>query len=78
MNAVSEGDPKGMWLATSGLFGKGAAALLAASLVLRVATGEGLPGSWLLVVLFLGAGITEVLKIATGMQGGETGTGGRF
>lgn len=78
MNSVYDGDLLGMWLASSCLFGKFAGIFLSVSLVLRIITGEGLPGSWLLTGVLGIVGVTETLKFSRGMQGGETGTGGRF
>lgn len=48
------------------------------------AAGHGFPGvagtllEGLFILLLIGGVSTEVIKFAQGMQGGETGTGGRF
>jgi hypothetical protein len=85
MLALSCGDVAGMWMVLSPRTIPFSACILAAALASRVVTGgEGLPGaigSGLEVVgavLLPAALITEVVKFATCMQGGETGTGGRF
>jgi len=82
--AASDGDGKGMWYSVSPLVVKLSLPVIAVSLVHKLVTGEGLPGVFLGTVeglSYLGfvSGIfTQVIKFAQGMQGGETGTGGRF
>lgn len=76
MNAVYDGDAKGIWLATSGEVAKVSAALVGVSLLLNVVTGDGQPAAWLFGVVLGAALVTEVLKMATGMLGGESGGGG--
>lgn len=77
-NSIYDRDLKGIWLASSGNVAKLCGGVLGLSVVLKVVTGEGL-GVWPLCLLGLGSAlVTEVLKISGGMQGGDTGTGGRF
>ncbi|GLC39295.1 hypothetical protein PLESTB_001574600 [Pleodorina starrii] len=85
--SASAGDVTGMWFVLSPLVLRASAAATAASLVwgllpASVSGGQGglLPGPVLAgcELLFCGCVVTEVLKFAQGMQGGETGTGGRF
>ena len=58
--------------------------IIGVSLLTKLVTGEGLPGvalgalEGLAYLGFVAAVVTEVIKFAQGMQGGETGTGGRF
>ncbi|KAG2443128.1 hypothetical protein HYH02_009539 [Chlamydomonas schloesseri] len=80
--SASAGDVQGMWLVLNPLFLKAAAALLAASFAVSLVNGgEGLlpgPAALAVQVALGGCVVVEVLKFAQGMQGGETGTGGRF
>ena len=77
-NSIYDGDVKGIWLSSSGNVVKVCAAVLGLSIVLKIVTGDGL-SVWPLCAVGLFSGlITEVLKISGGMQGGDTGTGGRF
>ncbi|GMH39780.1 hypothetical protein BSKO_07678 [Bryopsis sp. KO-2023] len=82
--AMSGGDYKGMWFAISRPTWIWSLPIVGVSLVTKITTGEGLQGVFLGTVegfayLFLLAGLgTEVVKLLQGMQGGETGTGGRF
>uniref|UniRef100_A0A6S8L2C6 Uncharacterized protein n=2 Tax=Eukaryota TaxID=2759 RepID=A0A6S8L2C6_DUNTE len=76
----SDNDPKGMWAAASPFVIRLSLGLIAAStLGSKLLTGE-VNVELLLVSLFslVVSLSTEVLKFARGMQGGETGTGGRF
>lgn len=72
MNSVYAGDLKGIWLATSLGTIKFSGGVLGASLVSKAITGDWLPGTWFFFAALIAGGITEVVKIATGMQGGET------
>ncbi|EFJ45127.1 hypothetical protein VOLCADRAFT_94648 [Volvox carteri f. nagariensis] len=82
--AASAGDGTGVWFVLSPLVLRLSAAAAAASLawgVLPWSGGQGLlPGPVLLAceLAVCGCVVTEVIKFAQGMQGGETGTGGRF
>ncbi|PNW82748.1 hypothetical protein CHLRE_06g292400v5 [Chlamydomonas reinhardtii] len=80
--SASAGDVQGMWFVLNPLFLKASAALLVASFALSLVNGgEGLlPGPAVVAVQVALGGclVVEVLKFAQGMQGGETGTGGRF
>jgi hypothetical protein len=84
--AASAGDGAGMWFVLSPLVLKTSAVAVAASLgwgllPASLSGGQGLlPGPALVgcELLVCGCAVTEVIKFAQGMQGGETGTGGRF
>lgn len=82
--AAADGDGKGVWFVLSPSVIKVSVPIIGVSLLTKLITGEGLPGAALgalegLAYLgFASAAITEVVKFAQGMQGGETGTGGRF
>lgn len=78
LNALNEGDPKGVWLASSGNVAKLSAGLLFVSVIATVVNGEGLPVWPVAACSLVAALVTEVLKFSGGLQGGETGTGGRF
>lgn len=78
MNSVYDGDIKGMWLGISCVVGKISASLLGLSVVTSIVTGERAPGALVLLGITGAVIITEVLKFSRGLQGGETGTGGRF
>jgi hypothetical protein len=84
MLSLSNGDFAGMWYVLSprtipltGLVG-------AAAIITRIVSGHGFPGTAgsvvevVCAVLLPAALITEVVKFSGGLQGGETGTGGRF
>ncbi len=80
--AASAGDAKGMWWALSPAAFKLSAGLAALSFAVGLARGgEGLlPGPGLAACGLVAAAClaTEVAKFSGGMQGGDTGTGGRF
>ncbi|PNH07265.1 hypothetical protein TSOC_006307, partial [Tetrabaena socialis] len=82
--AASAGDGKGVWFVLSPLFLRASAVLVGSSLVwslLPPSGGEGLlpgPAALFCQLLLISCVVTEVFKFAQGMQGGETGTGGRF
>lgn len=85
MSCLSDGDAKGCWMVVSGKAVLFSAPVVLAALVSHLATGGSLPGfvggsvTEVLAGLLLVSGLTtEVVKFAQGMQGGETGTGGRF
>lgn len=73
-----------MWFVLSPLMLRGAASAVGLSLLWGLLPGSGgqglLPGPAVLCceALVVGCLVTEVIKFAQGMQGGETGTGGRF
>ncbi|KAG2487399.1 hypothetical protein HYH03_013968 [Edaphochlamys debaryana] len=77
--AASAGDAKGVWWSLSPTVLKLSAVGGAGSLVWGLASGEG-PGALggVCGALVVSCLVTEVLKFAQGMQGGDTGTGGRF
>jgi hypothetical protein len=80
MNSVYEGDVRGIWFALSGHVMK-LSAVAGGLLLLLSATAAPEGGTTAVAVmglLFVAAGVTEVVKFAEGMQGGDTGTGGRF
>ncbi|KAK9863070.1 hypothetical protein WJX84_001812 [Apatococcus fuscideae] len=82
--ALSVGDALGVWFAISSPALKGAAILFTDFFVFDLIRGKGLQGSlvgWgqeICYILALACVLTEGIKFAQGMQGGETGTGGRF
>lgn len=82
--AASNGDASGMWFVLTPNVIKLSLPIIGVSLATKLVTGEGLPGVFLGTVEglaylgFVSACVTEVVKFAGGMQGGETGTGGRF
>ncbi len=82
--AASDGDVSGMWFVLSPSVIKLSAPVIGVSLLFKLGTGEGLPGLFLGTVEglaylgFVSGVVTEVLKFSQGMQGGDTGTGGRF
>lgn len=82
--AASAGDGAGMWFVLSPLALRLSAGLVVLSWLSSLLAGPGgeglLPGpvTVALELLFVGSVVTEVVKFAQGMQGGETGTGGRF
>jgi len=85
MLSFSDGDVKGCWMVVSGKAALLSAPVVALALITHLATGHALPGfvggsvTEVLAGLLLVSGLTtEVVKFAQGMQGGETGTGGRF
>lgn len=77
-NALHDGDVKGIWLSISAITAKLSAGLLVLSMGSALFTGEGLDFWPFALILLLAAIVTEVLKFSGGLQGGETGTGGRF
>ncbi|KAL6754352.1 SOUL heme-binding protein [Haematococcus lacustris] len=77
--SASAGDGWGMWLSASPLVLRLTLPVVAVSLAVKVATGEGLPGgalgaleglSWLLAA---GAGATQLYSLVKGATGGEAG-----
>jgi len=84
MMALVEGDGKGMWFNAYPVVAATCAPVVGVSLVAKLATGHGLPGTFLGAVegvAWLGvvaAGVSAVVAFATAMYGGETGSGGRF
>ncbi|GIL60390.1 hypothetical protein Vafri_14995 [Volvox africanus] len=82
--AANAGDGTGMWFVLSPFILRTSAAAGAASLLWGLLPWSGgtglLPDPVLLGCGFAVCGciVTEVMKFAQGMQGGETGTGGRF
>ncbi|KXZ49450.1 hypothetical protein GPECTOR_21g676 [Gonium pectorale] len=82
MLALSAGDTKGMWFVLNPLALRASGALVLLSLATGLLRGgEGLlPGPALVAceLAFVSCVVTEIIKFAQGMQGGETGTGGRF
>eukprot|EP00877_Chromochloris_zofingiensis_P007153 jgi/Chrzof1/2691/Cz11g25110.t1 len=84
MLSASAGDVAGCWMVVSGKAALAAAPVVAVAAVTHVLTGHGFPGvagtllEGLFILLLIGGVSTEVIKFAQGMQGGETGTGGRF
>eukprot|EP00775_Hariotina_reticulata_P008051 gene8051-8246_t len=85
MLSLSDGDLQGCWLVVSGKAALLSTPVLVAAALTHIVTGHALPGAVggstieVLALILLVAGLTtEVLKFAGGMQGGETGTGGRF
>ena len=82
--ALYDKDGKGVWYALTPFLLKLCGPVIIVSLGCKLITGEGLPGDLLggvegvSYLLFVSSIVTEVIKFAQGMQGGETGTGGRF
>ena len=77
-NSISDGDVKGIWLASSTNVAKLCTAVLVFSMGSSLVTGQGV-GVWPLALAGLVFSlVTEALKFSGGLQGGETGTGGRF
>lgn len=77
-NALHDGDVKGVWFGISAVTAKLSAGLLVLSMSTALFTGEGLDVWPFALILLIAALVTEVLKFSGGLQGGETGTGGRF
>jgi hypothetical protein len=72
MNAVHDGDVRGVWLALSLQILQVAAVGWGASLAWGVASGgEGGVAAWAFAGVAAAAAVTELVKVSTGMMGGS-------